>query len=453
MKTGITAGTVAVLLALAPVTVRAGRSTDVLSELQECAPILLDPLPERGVVDVELTPPVFDAAQPDLDDLRVVDADGKAVPHVLSRLQTAGTRRERLEVRLYNRAFVPGERSSVTVDFGEKVLKNVIRVQTPGENFRRRVMVEGSDDGVNWLVIRRGAFLFQISGDGWGGAYDKDRVSISDNDQRYLRVTVFNGPDDPDHVPIDDVGAWHRVVRQPRTVPVPVQSVDIEQLPRRRQTEMRLDLGYRNLPLYSLQLEASEENFFRTVEVFGRPCEERTVTVHLEDGTRRQRVEEEPWARVTRTAIHRYSAGGHTEESLGISLRGAGHRYLLVRVLNGDNGPIRLAPVASARRLVRTLTFQPAGRGPYSLCFGNAEANAPDYDLPHFVDRLSRERVVSAQLGPVGPNPWRAGEPELPWSERHKGLIWAALLVAGGFLALLVYRQARETSRQTGPAE
>ena len=88
----------------------------------------------------------------------------------------------------------------MTVDFGARGPRTRIDVETPGTDFRRRVSVEASQDGDAWEVLKKSDSLFsdrlrtrlvQQGGDG-----------LPDNDFRYLRITVFNAPDDPERVDI-----------------------------------------------------------------------------------------------------------------------------------------------------------------------------------------------------------------------------------------------------------
>jgi hypothetical protein len=47
-------------------------------------------------------------------------------------------------------------------------------------------------------------------------------------------------------------------------------------------------------------------------------------------------------------------------------------------------------------------------------------------------------------LGSLAPNPaYRLAQQAVPWSERHKGLIWVALLAALAALGLIIYRQIK----------
>ncbi len=166
---------------------------------------------------------------PDLRDLRVVVNRTEETAYVI-RTNYGSTSHVQLPTRLYNRTFVGDRESTVTVDFESKVLKNRVQVMTPGTNFRRKVRVQGSDDGENWGTIRDGAFLFRVQrGDAKSRAYEGNVVTFPDNDQQYLRVTVYNGEDDKGALEILAVKAFQHKRTPAETLPVPVVSTQVAQ--------------------------------------------------------------------------------------------------------------------------------------------------------------------------------------------------------------------------------
>lgn len=417
----------------------AGEPEPFMAKWSHFAEIRMEQTPGQGIVEVELTPDVFDFARPDLADLRVV----AAAEHVGYVLRSAEGRVSEvpLSVKLFNRTYAPGKQSSVTVAFGQRVLKNRVRVVTPGTNFRRKAMVEGSDDGQNWQRIVEDVFLFRIAGGPAGAPYDRSVVALPDNNQRYLRVTVYNGTDDPGRIEIQDVKASRLVRTPPQTARVPI--VGSEAIEEERGTEITLDLGYRHLPIHEIELRFSDPNFFRRVLVSGRDRKERIVRTPVEDAPAHEKKVEEPWRHITGGVIYRYSSRGLQDQSLVLSIRGARYRYLRVRVANADDAPLHYQG-ASVTRLVHYAVFQPEASTRYSLYFGNVEAQKPSYDIRHYIDRLRAEGVHQGALGKAMENPtFGQPEPAAPWSERHKELLWLALLAAVAVLALLIYRMAR----------
>jgi len=411
------------------------------SRWSHAADIRLNYVPARGVVEVSLPAEALDRANPDLSDLRVVSAGNREVGYVIS-APGAAEQVVPLPVRLYNRTFLPGTSSRVTVDTGSGEMKNRVEIDTSGTNFRRTVRIEGSDDGRRWEVIRDNGMLFRVSEEGTV-AYDKQEVTFPDNNQRYLRITVFNGAGDPGTITIKAVKLYRRVAGPAKRVPVPVQSFAVQQV--HGTMAISADLGYRNLPLQRITLQVPDKLFFRRVSVLGRNAKTRKVEVPVEDAPSGKRTMDEPWVPLGSGAIYRYPG----EASLAIDVDGANSRYLRVEIENENNPPLWVTGL-TVQRGARLLQFKPKPGGRCRLYLGNPKAVAPSYDLVHYIAQLRAEGVTRASLGPVTPNPAYAAArpPGPPWSERHQIILWIALLAVFFVLLLMVRRQLRAAKTQ-----
>ena len=424
----------AILLAAATA---AGGTKPKLTDWAHRAPITLAATPDKGIVEFTLTPEVYATANPTLADLRVVADDATELAYTLT-VRKGTTTTVPLQVRLYNRTYIAGKQSSVTADFGAKVLKHRIQVNTPGTNFRRKVRVEGSDDGTTWQTIRADALLFRIAGPKHGD-YHRNTVDLPPNDQRYLRVTVSPGQDDPDRLDPVDVKAWRVARTPPGTQPVPIVDTTVRQNVKEQTTEVELDLALNNLPLHRLTLTVADANFFRRITVSGRRRSARPADTG--DVFRRNKRREEPWRHIMSGAIYRYTSGGSKAKSLSIDLKGATFRYLRVRIANADDPPLRVER-AEATLLVHTVAFQPKAGQAYALYFGNGRAVRPSYDLPHYIARLRREGVTAATLGPSA-KPDAAPQAPPPTTFSHRLALWVVLLAVLAILTLMVYRQGK----------
>ena len=111
---------------------------------------------------------------------------------------------------------------------------------------------------------------------------------------------------------------------------------------------------------------------------------------------------------------------------------------LTVTIDNADDPPIpfeRVEPQAVERRLY----FDPAGKTSLKLYYGDDKLSAPVYDYAKFF--REDPNSVAAALAPEHPNPaYRARPDERPWSERHRSILWAAMLLAVAILGWLALR-------------
>ncbi len=434
---------VAALLILAVLTgfdCQADKEKPKKSDWQYMAPIKIDKSANERLAEFPITPAVHEVSRLNLTDLRIFTENDTEVGYVVRKGEGA-TQTVPLEVKLINRSFLPGQSSSVTADFGTKTLKNRIKIDTSGTNFRRKVRLEGSDNGETWAIIRDGAFLFRVqAAAGERDSFDKALVEFPNNDHRYLKITVFPGSDDPEVIEIREVHASREVVIPPETAEVPVVSAATEE--KDHVSEIVLDLGSINLPLNDISLDFADSDFFRHLTIDGRNQEKRTIKHKVKDAKDLERTVPEPWARIGNGTVFRFSGSQGKEESLKLPLR-ANYRYIRIRINNFDDPPLRFTG-ARVSRLVYFVSFPFKKDEKYALYAGNPNATSPIYDLTHYMKPMREQGIIRADLGSLVPTSIPK-EKELPWSEKHQGIIWVALLVVLAGLGFIVYRFARDT--------
>ena len=379
-----------------------------------------------GFVSLFIPPEVFDESQPSLNDLRVVDENNVLAPHVIHWGRVRETRQQEWKsVRLVNTTFAPGKYSRVTVDFGETGEKNLIQVSLSGQNYRRRALLEGSNESKGWEVVAEDLWLFDVSMEGQN--FKVDILKFPANNFRYLRLTVYNMTDDPRRITIETVkGAFQRIEKEKELLPIPAKQMTTSHREDKKQTNIELDLGFRHLPVVSLQFEIATPYFYRGYELLGRNQIKEKVRRKTETGS--DIVEREvPWSFVHRGVLYRIQHKNKTTESLKVENLNAPYRYLKLRILNGDNPPLKIGGVSAHRRETR-LMFQAQTGKQYRLVGGNSNAGGADYDLAKAVQGLDELKLPVISLGP--PTVIARKEPLAPWSERYSVVIWVVLIIA-----------------------
>jgi hypothetical protein len=201
----------------------------------------------------------------------------------------------------------------VTVDFA-RWLKNLIQVSLSGQNYRRRALLEGSNESKGWEVVAEDLWLFDVSMEDQN--FKVDTLKFPANNFRYLRLTVYNMTDDPRRITIETVkGAFQRIEQEKELLPVPVKQMTISHNEDKNQTNIEVDLGFRHLPVVSLQFEIATPYFYRGYELHGRNEIKEKVPRKTETGS--DIAEREvPWSLCTEAC----STGFNTrqnDESLG----------------------------------------------------------------------------------------------------------------------------------------
>jgi len=142
------------------------------------------------------------------------------------------------------------------------------------------------------------------------------------------------------------------------------------------------------------------------------------------------------WRRVR---INRAGTLVNTEElAIGVG----GHSgQLTISIENGDNPPLALLEVQPLS-LERRIYFDPQGKASFRLYYGDEKLSPPVYDYARFFHLEGS--AAEAQLGEGASNPQYSRRPDdRPWSDRHMGILWAAMILAVLALAGLAIRGLR----------
>jgi hypothetical protein len=395
-----------------------------------------------GFVRVPILPEIFDGSLATLDDLRVLDQDNNLVPHVIHWGRVAEKPQQEWQTaRLLNKTFVPGEYARVTVDCGGAIEKNLITVTLPGENFRRRALLEGSNDGRSWERIAENLWLFDVRLE--GQHFKVDTLKFPANNFHYLRLTVYNMADDPRRIPIEKVMvAQLRIENEKELVSVPVKQMKVTHPENKKHSLVELDCGFRNLPVVSLHLETATSYFFRGYDLFGRNETREKIARRTETGM--EPVERKaPWRFVQRGVFYRVREKGKVGESLEVDRLHAPYRYLRMHIFNADNPPLQIDGVSVWRRDT-SLVFEARPGNRYTLIGGNPEARPASYDLAKAVKDIDSLKWPLASLGPQTLLSAKQKEKVAPWTERHSAVIWALLILVGGVMALVILRSLKK---------
>lgn len=376
-----------------------------------------------GRVWVRLDRDVYEAARADLGDLRVLDVRGHDVPYLIDRAEPPGLPEARPAIR--NRGWNADGAATAVLDFGRRLGKRRLQLRLSGDNFRRRVSVEGSDDGARWVTLVDEAWVFAVPGE---APARYETVDLPENDFRLLRVLAHPAPGERGRPAID--GAWVPGDGRPRRGEERLLVRWSEaQDPKARETWLTLDTGARYQPFHAVELDVEDERFFR----------EALVEVRHDPRTPQGAAW---WEEVGRGALYRLEHGEKRRECLSVEARGR-ERALRVRVRNLDDRPLRLRRVA-VRVPAERLLFEVERPGRYRLTYGSPGRTAPSYDLARTAGDLAAWSQVArpAPLGPLRRLAVAADE-DRPWTERHPSLLWGGLVAVVVALGVLTWRALR----------
>jgi hypothetical protein len=366
--------------------------------------------PERQnffVVDQE----IWDHARPDLGDLRLYDADSP-VQYALSE-QRAGTSSEEVEAKILNLGSVAGH-TEFDLDTAGLAEYDRIRLRLDAHDFVATASVSGGHaPGKATEVELAPSTLYDFSKEQLGSNF---QLRVPPSSFPYLHVRLS-----PGILPRQVKGATIFNLREQKASWVKAGSCAAPR-PKQTMTVIACDIPAK-VPLARIQFQIApaQVNFRRAVSV--------------EDGKGAQVASGE----ISRVRVNR--AGTLvTSEDLAITISG-NYGQLTLAINNGDNPPLAVTaaePLAFERRVY----FDPMGKTTLRLYYGDEKLSAPDYDYARFF-RLDAS-PAEAQLGAGEHNAQFSGRPDdRPWSERHMGVLWAAMVLAALALALLAFRGLR----------
>jgi len=357
------------------------------------------------VVDEE----IWTHARPDLADLRVYDGESQ-VQYALSE-QRGGTSSHETSARILNLGSVGG-RTEFDLDMGEVGEYDRIRLQLDAKDFVATASLAGSNQlGAKPATQLPPATLYDFAREELGS---NPVLTLPPSSFRYLHVRLSAGI-----TPAQVKSASVYNLQETRAVWTSVGSCG-EPSQVARATVIICDSPVR-VPVERVRfrIDPKQVNFRRTV-VLSDASEQRCGG-----------------GEITRVRMNR---GGATviAEEMNVLVRGQNSGRLKVTVDNGDNPPLSISGV-ELLSVERRVYFDPQGKSLLKLYYGDSKLGAPVYDFARFFK--ADPAAAMATLGPGTHNEVYRGRPDdRPWSERHKEVLWLAMLLAVIVLAGLAIR-------------
>jgi hypothetical protein len=395
-----------------------------------------------------LSPDVYNVARTDLADIRLINSDGNQIPYILARDEDR-TETVKYNPTILNRSTDANGNALATLDFGEQTVKNSIEVETTGDNFRRAVKFEGSNDNVEFFTIVDRAYIFAVS--------DKNRhrfstIDLPNNDYRYIRITVSPMTAEETKPAINEVRAFKIEKKPAQKQIVEMTQTEHTEDVNYHSSNYVYDLKFSRLPVVEIELNVDDSSFYRCVTIQGRDASTQKIKIDSEDNRPRFSEVEVPWNTITTDAIYRYTdAAGKKYERLilPINYRGA-YKYIRVVVSNYDDQPITIRS-ASAKMMPHRIIFPFGANKSGRIYVGNDSASQPQYDLARRLTNPMQVKMTQATITFLFENhAAEKSQSKLPWTEKHKILLLAALVVVVFALGIFMLGSLRTIQRQDG---
>lgn len=456
--------TAAVCLAAAAEAAEAGRREK---------PVELPAIAATTLVAVPLDADVHAAAAVGYGDLRILDATGVEVPHVVRDV----TRTDRRPLRRTGSATRPiakplaDDGLEITVVLGpgqDRIVPEAFTLLTPLHDFEHRVSVSWSADGREWKPIVAEALIYD-----YARFIDVRDVTIP------LPATPARGPGGRYRIVIDDVtqeqqsrlaeltrtlaGGPPREVRETTLIDRRPFRIDGIELVYTEEVEQRATLVLAEQPVAGFRTAREPDGRATriTVDTRREPVTELTIATDSKNFSRQVNVEQpvaagrdgqplrgRPLATAT---ITRIDVAGIRREQLAVPLPESRLASYDLVIDDGDSPPIVVTGV-TARGPVREVVFLAEPASAYRLAYGG-ELAAPRYDTAAIRAALAARAVaMPATLGPatVVATPPPAAEPFRLFADGRVQI--AVITVLAVILAVALFRAAQRLDAQSPPS-
>ena len=380
-------------------------------------------------------------SRPDLGDLRLYDGDSP-VQYALVE-QRAGITSQEVEAKILNLGRISGH-TEFDLDAEGLAEYDRIRLRLDAHDFVATASVSGGGaPGKASEVELTPSTLYDFTKEQLGS---NSLLKLPTSSFRYLHVRLSPGIQ-----PQQVKGAAIYNLREQKASWTKMGSCAAPQT-KQRLTLIRCTAPVK-VPLSRILLQVAPEqvNFRRTVTVETGAVGTTTVgTTTVETTTAETTTaEDRPGQPIAGGEISRVRLNRAgilvTSEELAVSVNGSPGEFTLA-IDNGDNPPLKIT-AAEPFSVERRIYFDPQGKTTLRLFYGDEKLSSPVYDYARFfhLDASPAE----AQLSAGGQNAQYSGRPdERPWSERHQGILWAAMTLAVLVLAILALRGLRAGNQQ-----
>jgi len=341
---------------------------------------------ETQFLELTFDEDVFANAAFGLRDMRVIGGAAAEIPYTLV-VEKSTLERAQLTGQMLDKSFVPDLHTSFVVDLGQAGLfHNQIEIHSSSINFRREVVIEGSNDRSSWAVLENKGIIYDYTDPAAGLKARNTKIRYSEATVQYLQVRINDQGEQP--LTISGSSIFFEKEAQAKTVAYPAVIIGSEENEEFQATQIVIDLGSAGLPnnTLSLSVAVSAGNFQRDIALEGSDDQEKWTTLKSRD------------------VMFAFATPKFTGSKLQITYPEHTNRYLRLTIFNQDNPPITVEGV-QVFGVLRKLVFEADPNQSYTLFYGNSEARYPQYDLERYFQYLETENLLQAGLGVQRDNP------------------------------------------------
>ena len=312
-----------------------------------------------------------------LRDLRLYDADGREIQHlVVDPSVPRATRIRATPIPIVGSARASG----FEVDHGRLRSIDLLEMDGLPAPFLKRVGLQGSGDRLRWTVLNHEATVFDLPDQ----QLTHRAVGFPPGEYRYVRL-VWDDTNSA-RMPLPDVVSLRSIEKAgTTTAPLRIRFEVERRLSEPRRSRFRLRLPAARLPIVALDIDAGGADLHRQATVLQ---------------TRVSGQEAEPHV-LGRALLRRTTAAGVSASSLRIPIAPPTQAVLELVVDDGDNPALDLRGVTAECAELPWIYFEADAGTQIVARYGRADAEPPRYDLEARRSEIDESVTAPALWGPV----------------------------------------------------
>lgn len=357
---------------------------------------------KSGYKEFYITEDIYSNSKNNLEDIRIIDKNGKEVPYVIETPKAQEQFKEKIVAKeKIIEKITKKDKIEFIIKFGsDSSLKDIIgnRLEIiPVKNFYSEYELFGSSDGTNWEHITSGE-IYKTP--------EKENLTIKFQDKRYEYYKIVT--------PVDKGNIFSEgILKFSDNKSGMADTIKRDLIFRVEQKEKStiLKVSSKFLPLKSIELDVEDE-FKRNYSVGDKESYYNNGTV--------------------------FKVGEKSNLSLEVS-NVPQTDQIIVEIKNGDNRPLKIKNV-KGNYIPDRIVFKANSGESYRITFGDKELHKPEYDLVEFSDMIKdREIVTAGQINKI--EKVSQAKPKKDYTIYYNIFIGIIVLILIGFTAKKISRK------------
>jgi hypothetical protein len=379
----------------------------------------LDTIVKTGFYAIAVTPGLSSYIKTDFSDIRIADASGKWVPHVIQ--QSAAPKQKTAYILHSIISVTHDKRFSTIILEGDKQLSiDAFTLLLKNAAVLRKASLSGSDDQKNWFIITEGRELKPVFYN--DTSINKQEILFPSSKYSFYKLVIDNEKKDPLNIVEITSQTTPQRINERNGDSVLYHTVNpspkISQTEEKQYTILKIEQD-KPYMVTELRYKAGGSKFFnRTAKLF----------------TSYNNSAAQTW-NSNPLAVFEV----HSEKPMQVMLRTVQSSIFYLLIENADNPPLQVSNV-ELRQPATFLVAELESGSKYELRFSDSAAVPPQYDLAQFTDRISQASISNITFGNIMP----LNNTDLKVKKNNNWWIWPAIIAVLSLLLFLTWKLTSE---------